>query len=745
MTPLQNVLQRLSGVKEVNGGWMAFCPAHEDKDPSLRISQGDDGRVLIKCFAGCDTANVLAAIGLKFKDLFPNNGHKNDDAGGIDWNAKIGGRKKRNKQPKAAPAPTYTYTDVDGKPLFGVIRTKDKKFPQCRPDGKGGWWYGLDGIKPVLYRLPEIIKAVETGETVFIPEGEKDVNNLAQLGLVATTNPMGAGKWRKHYNEVLAGADVVILPDADDPGRKHAQDIARNLHGVAASVKVLELPGLPDRGDVTDWLNSGNTKERLGQLAEETPEWKPGPDKEKAKKKTQKSRGNFSKKIHFTDLGNAGRLVILYGTNIRYSYESKKWYCWNGKYWEQDRTGKVKRMAKETVREMYAEAANIHDDDEREALITHALKSENESRLKSMASLAQSEPGIPILLDQFDRDPFLLNCENGTIDLRTGNLRNHRREDYMTRVAPIIYDPDARSETWEAFLERILPDPQVRSFVQRFAGYSITGSVREEVFAFPFGPPATGKSTFLRAITATLGDYAATADFEAFLANKNRGGPRNDIARLAGKRFVVSVEVEDGRRLAEGLVNQLTGGDVVTARFLYQESFEFIPQFKLWLAANNRPKVSGTDGAIWRRLLQIPFNEVIPEKERNPELKNILCDTEITGPAVLAWLVEGCLEWQKEGLNPPEAVKQTTEEYRSEMDPLADFIADKCVVVPHAQVSNPEIWEAYKTWCEENGERWPLGRKRFSQALMASGFDQYPDGGERIWTGIGLAYNNVKN
>jgi putative DNA primase/helicase len=288
----------------------------------------------------------------------------------------------------------------------------------------------------------------------------------------------------------------------------------------------------------------------------------------------------------------------------------------------------------------------------------------------------------------------------------------------------------------------VLPNEENRAFVQRAAGYSLTGDTGEEKLFFAYGPPATGKSTLLRAIAAAIGDYAATADFEAFLINKNTGGPRNDIARLAGRRFVTSVEVDDGRRLAEGLVNQLTGGDTVTARFLYSESFEFIPQFKLWLAANNRPRVTGTDGAIWRRILQIPFMETIPEGERDPRLKQKLSEKKNL-QAILAWLIEGCLEWQRHGLKPPKIVKETTEEYKQEMDPLTGFISDCCIIAGHAQVKNPELWKAYTTWCRENGEKYPLGRKKFTQALSAKGFDQYRDGKNRIWIGVGLTSDTL--
>jgi len=259
---MNRILSRLNGVKPCGKGWKALCPAHDDHKPSLKIDEGQDGRVLLKCFAGCDTKDILAAIGLTMRDLYPEP------------------EQKRGQEGPGKIIATYGYKDADGRLLFQVCRTADKRFFQRRPDGKGGWLNGLGGVKPVLYRLPELLKAVQRGETVFIPEGEKDVDNLVRLGLAATCNPMGAGKWRDHYSNWLKGAKVVILPDNDEPGRKHAQQVAQSLYGKAASVKVLELPGLPAKGDVSDWLAAGGTKEELLKLAEETPDWRLQPAEE---------------------------------------------------------------------------------------------------------------------------------------------------------------------------------------------------------------------------------------------------------------------------------------------------------------------------------------------------------------------------------------------------------------------------------------------------------------------------------
>jgi putative DNA primase/helicase len=352
--------------------------------------------------------------------------------------------------------------------------------------------------------------------------------------------------------------------------------------------------------------------------------------------------------------------------------------------------------------------------------------------------LAESEAGIPILPEELDRDPWLLNVLNGTIDLRTGVIRAHRREDLMSQLAPASYDPEARSELWDSFLAHILPRPDLRAFVQRGLGYSITGDTREEKLFFPHGLTATGKSTLLSAIVATLGEYAATADFETFLTRERlTGSPRNDIARLAGKRFVVSLEVDDGQHLAEALIKQLTGGDVVAARFLHKESFEFLPTFKLWLAANDRPLVRDDDDAIWRRILQVPFTVQIPETDRDPTIKARLRNPEESGAAILAWLVEGCLAWQRQGLDVPEVVRDTTAAYRQEMDPISGFLTECCTQESKARVGKTALWAAYQDWAKPGGGR-RLGRNKFNERLRQHGFDEWSDGNARFWLGVGL-------
>ena len=437
-----------------------------------------------------------------------------------------------------------------------------------------------------------------------------------------------------------------------------------------------------------------------------------------------------------TDLGNAERLVALHGQDIRF-VPGVGWLVWDAKRWTRDKTGELLRRAKLTARSILREAAQCDDDELRKKIIAWARASESEPRLRAAVSLAQSELPVVAVADDLDGDPWLLTADNGTIDLRTGKLRPHDRADLITKLAGATYDPDARSEHWEKFLDRITGgNVELRAFIQRVAGYTTAGVTDEEILPFAHGPGATGKSTLVEALKAALGDYAATADFETFLARRGDAGVRNDIARLAGARMVVSVEVDDGKRLAEGLVKTLTGGDTVTARFLYAEAFEFTPRFTLWLVANTRPRVNADDDAIWRRILQIPFTVVIPPDERDPELKRALRSDATEQSAILTWLVQGCLEWQRRGLDIPAVVREYTAEYRAENDLLGEWIADECQLGPDHWTSANDLRAAYEKWCEGAGVK-PIDAGRlWGAALKSRGCIRKKRSAGHGWQGI---------
>jgi putative DNA primase/helicase len=436
----------------------------------------------------------------------------------------------------------------------------------------------------------------------------------------------------------------------------------------------------------------------------------------------------------YTDLGNAKRFISQYGRDVRYVPLWKKWLLWDGTRWAVDGTYNVIQRAKETVRSLPTELASIQEDERRRSFAQHMARSESHGRIVDMVELAKSEPGVPVTPEQLDADPWVLNVCNGTLDLRTGHLRPHARADLLTKLAPVTYDPGALCPTWVGFLSRILAgDGELIRFVQKVIGYSLTGSTQEQCLFILYGAGANGKSTLIQTISALLGDYARQTPTETLLIQRG-DGVRNDLARLQGARFVSAVEVEGGRKLAEALVKQLTGGDTITARFLYGEHFEFQPMFKLWLAVNHKPVVQGTDHAIWRRLRLIPFTVTIPAAEQDKRLTEKL-QAEL--PGILRWAVEGCLLWQQEGLEPPAAVHRATGDYRAEMDVIAAFIRDCCVVEPQRQVSTSELYAEYRGWCEQMGES-AVTQKAFGTALRERGCTPGRTSGGRLWVGIAL-------
>jgi putative DNA primase/helicase len=314
--------------------------------------------------------------------------------------------------------------------------------------------------------------------------------------------------------------------------------------------------------------------------------------------------------VPLTDVTNATRFVTQHGADFRFCYLWGTWLYFDTRRWQCDAGDVASRAAKATARSWFTDAAQATTESARTALAKWAVYANSEPGLRRMLLLAQAE--LAITPAQLDADPWLFNCLNGTLELPTRELRSPRREDLLTKLAAAPYEPDAHSDTWETFLAGAFPDPEARAYAQRFAGYSLTGSTREEVFVFGRGPVGGGKSTFLEGLRRTWGDYATSADFASFLVKKAGDGPREDLARLAGARLVTSVETRDGARLAEGLVKLLTGGDTVAARRLYERTFEFVPQFKLLLASNYRPEASAEDDGLWRRLRELPFPTARP-------------------------------------------------------------------------------------------------------------------------------------
>jgi putative DNA primase/helicase len=436
---------------------------------------------------------------------------------------------------------------------------------------------------------------------------------------------------------------------------------------------------------------------------------------------------------NLTDLGNAERFISQHGEDVRYCYAWSRWLVFTGARWERDESGHVHRLAKETVRGIYHEAAAAADEERRKALAKHAARSEAETKIRAMLELAKSE--APIAPDELDAAPWLLNASNGTIDLRTGELREHRREDLITKLIPVEYDPKATAPTWAAALERTLPSPTLRAFFKKLCGYAITGDVSEHILAVLYGTGANGKSTILNALLEAAGDYGMQAAPDLLVAKK--GAHPTEVADLFGKRLVASIEVEDGRRLAESLVKQLTGGDKVRARRMRQDFWQFDPTHKVFMAVNHKPEVRGTDTAIWRRIRLIPFTETIPPAEQDKKLPEKL-RAELSG--ILAWTVEGCLEWRREGLQAPDEVRKATGQYRSEMDVIGAFLQDECEIGLDYREPFTIVYKRYEEWCEDGGERAETRRKFNARLKERGGFEarRSGPGGSNEWHGLRL-------
>jgi putative DNA primase/helicase len=426
----------------------------------------------------------------------------------------------------------------------------------------------------------------------------------------------------------------------------------------------------------------------------------PLPDKQL--KKIAKSIG---KKVpvpsmeNLTDLGNARRFIHQYGIDVRGVTSMRRpWLIWEGPRWTTDNTGEIERMAKETVRGLYREAEVVGDTEVRDRLLKHAARSEQAPRVRALLELAATEPEINLTADRLDASPWLFNVETGTLDLRTGQHRAHDRADNLTKMTEVVYDPSAKAPRWTAFLKEIMNgDQELVEFLQRAVGYSLTGDTREQCLFFCYGQGANGKSTFLEVLRELFGDYAQQADFTTFLARKG-DGPRNDLARMRGARLITAVEAPGDRGFDEMVLKQLTGGDTVVARRLYEEFFEFKPQHKLWLAANHKPLVKEQTEAFWRRIRLIPFAVTFTKAQRDHKLKNKLVK-EL--PGILNWALTGAAAWKKEGLLEPKAVRRATQSYREENDLLGEFIKQRCRPNIHAWTPTPELYRAFMEWWTE--------------------------------------------
>ncbi len=694
-------------------GWTALCPAHEDHQNSLSVNEGEGGRALLMCFAGCETVEIVRVLSLSMADLFPPD------------------RSRRSRVQKIVAS--YDYLDAEGNLLFQVIRYKPKTFKQRRPAPGGKWIWDLKGVQRVLYRLPELL-TVKPDDPLFIVEGEKDADRLRDLGFVATTNAGGAGKWREGYNAALKGRHVVIIADNDAAGQEHAQDIASHLHGVAATAKVLDLPGLPPKGDVSDWIDGGHSADDLRALAEAAPSWEPGVEAPKAVAMSPPDECRFPR----TDAGNGELFAHLYSERVRYDHRRKRWLLWTRHRWSPDCEAAIRVMAKNAARDRYLRAADLTEEKDKKGEAAWAIGSESRHRVEAALYFAQAEKPIADSGDAWDAEPYLLGCASGVVDLRSGTLRPGRPEDRITMTTGITFDPKAEAPRWERFVREVFDgDEELIDWVHRALGYSATGDVREQIVCLLYGAGCNGKTVFCVALRSALGDYAYNAPF-ATVELEQRAQIPNDVAALVSRRFVTAAETNEGARLNEARVKALSGGDPITARFLNQEFFTYQPTLKLWLCVNHLPRVRDLSYGFWRRVRTIPF---VCEFKGKAQDKTLTATLRSEAPGILAWLVRGGVEWQRRGLEPvPEVVQQATDQYREDSDPLSDFLSERCVLADDCSALGSDLYRAYDSWCHDRGlkERERLGSRTFGERMGARFRKRHGNQGT-VYKGVAVA------
>jgi putative DNA primase/helicase len=711
---LPDFLARLTGVIQQTDGWKTLCPAHEDRTQSLTVKAGTRQPIVLHCHAGCATEAILGALGL-----------------GMDAISHPQRSRGRPTRVQATLVAAYDYRGRDGVLRYQSVRFDPKAFRQRRPDPErpGEWIWKMKGVELVPYRLDEVAAFARMGQSsVVVTEGEKDADRLWDEAIPATTNVGGAGKWTTAYSAMLKDAGVTEIfspPDNDEPGRAHAAQVIASCREAGIVARLLALDGLGEHEDVSDFLDRfGVDAFRLAMTAARVQDTRAEPAREDI--------GS-----HWTDYGHAVQFVRRHGQDVRYT-QATHWRVWTQGRFRADDNGSMAKLAKAMIRTRYEEATAL-DPRQRAAFMEHLLKTESQARIEALLASAQSEPEVSCVESDFDGDPHLFNVRNGTLDLRTLRLLPHRREDLITKLSPVVYDPDATCPRFTEFLTETFPSEAVRQYVQRLFGYALCGDTEEQCYFIFHGTGQNGKSTLTDTMLRLMGEYAHKTQVETLLASRlggsNYQNAMSEMAALQGVRLALASEPEMGRYLAESFLKDLTGGEQISARLLYREPFKYSPQFKLILSTNTRPPIQGTDTATWRRIRLVPFVNEVPEWRRDKQLKKALW-RERSG--ILNWALAGYRQWQElDGLSTPPEIETSTQEYRESEDSVQSFVDECCDRDDRATVAVAMLYDAYVNWARRAGER-AQSKKAMGLALDRMGFRMTRDMTMRLRRGLVL-------
>lgn len=434
----------------------------------------------------------------------------------------------------------------------------------------------------------------------------------------------------------------------------------------------------------------------------------------------------------FTDQGNAELFCTQNAGIAKFNHTERKWMVWDGMRWKTSQGAEVTTLAVKAIKSLFAEAQECTDRNKAQTLSAWASKSLADYKIKGMLNLAQAI--APITPEQLDTHNMLLNVKNGTIDLTTGKLLDHNPDLYLSKIAPVKYDPTAKCPLWLKFLDIIMNGRQeMVNYLQKVAGYTLTGRMDEQCMFILYGDGSNGKTTFIKTLLTILGDYGINTPTETLMV-QGREGIRNDIMRLKGIRFVAASEGKRHQALDESMIKQLTGGDKVSARALFKEYEDFEPEGKVFFATNYKPEVKGADHGIWRRLRPIPFLARISEQDKDAELPRKLL-AESSG--ILRWAIEGCLRWQHEGLKSPQVVNDALRQYRSEQDVLSEFIESNCVNSPGSKVNKTQFHKHYQEYCTTRGSDY-IPRNKLRKELIQRGFKERDNNDGSYWVDVTL-------
>jgi len=438
-----------------------------------------------------------------------------------------------------------------------------------------------------------------------------------------------------------------------------------------------------------------------------------------------------SKDYPWTDIGNAERLVAAHGDELIYCAQLGGWLVYDGVRWIKDHTDQAIGLAQTTVRKIKEEIANITDPEKISQLGKFATKSEHASRVKALLEMAK--PMLAVRQDQFDADPLVINCLNGTFDLRSREFRPHSPKDMLTKVTGAEYNPGAKAPIFLSALDQYFDGNEgMIAFLQKAFGYSLTGDTREQCFFVPFGDGANGKTTLIETVAFASGEYAQAASSATFSAQRKSSPIGDDLAALKGARLVSASELTSGDWWDESRLKLLTGQDSVSCRKLYGEPFTFTPKCKFWISTNRLPNFDGSNDALTRRMRVIPFDITIPAQKQDKELLDKL-KGEAAG--VLHWMIEGALRWLEEGLESPKEVREATEKYRREQDSLEQFLEEECVLQDAGRIKTKDLKEAYERWCTENGFK-ALPKREISGYLEKRGITTKKTNGVYMCIGV---------